>query len=98
MTYALSKFMRRMFFFASKSFRYSLSLSYRKPMLLHGRCCDNKLETYEFNLLDLLFQLSVFSLILDVLRTGGNARDMGLCLLLGCRGSKGYLVVHAVGL
>lgn len=94
MTYALSRFMRRIFFFASNSFRYSLSLSYGDICQCEHRCSTDGLGTYEFNLFDLLFQLLVFALILYVLCTRSDARDMRFGLLLRGGGSEGYLVVH----
>lgn len=87
--YARSRFMRRMFFFATKSFMYSLSLSWMssQPTGRRGLCAQSSLTrakrgTYQLYLLDLFLQLSVLSLVLDILGPRSDAGDVTLVLLL----------------
>lgn len=90
-----------MFFFATKSFMYSLSLSWmssqptgRRGLCAQGRVGDAKRGTYQLYLLDLFLQLSVLSLVLDILSPRGDAGDVTLVLLLCGGGGWRELVVH----
>lgn len=93
LTYALSRFMRLMFFLASRSLRYSLSLSY--AVLRLGAMLDGGRGTYQLDLLDFLFQLFVFRLILDIVRATGDGSGERFCALLCGRGG-GLLEIHLV--
>ena len=83
-TYALSRFIRRMFFLANNSLKYSLSLSYKQV----GGSADAVsacqelcvVVTHRLDLLHLLFQLLVLGLILDILRASSNTHNAPLLL------------------